>query len=385
LPAAPVAPATGTGFLAGTTLNFGFDGYYAYNFNDPIGRVNLLRAYDVSSNSFSLNQASIILENAPDPAKGKRYGARLDLQFGQATETLSGNAANELRPEIYRNIFQAYGTYVFPVAQGWTVDFGKFASSLGLEGNYTKDQINYSRSLYFNFLPYYHMGVRSALKLNDTVTFNYWVTNGAESSEANNNYKDELFGFTVTPSKTIAWNVNYYLGQEHPDEVYYANGGAPPNSPLQQGSPFTPIVNPPKGKLDIFDSYATWTATSKLTLAMEMDYVVQRLQTNSSPQHVDGGAAYLRYQISPRLAFGGRAEYLSDRGGMFSGKTQAIKEATATLEYKLAEGFLLRNEWRSDFSNQRYFYTSAQNVLRRQQSTATIGLVWWFGQKQGAW
>ena len=30
-------------FLRGTTLNFGLDGYYGYNFNQPIGRVNLLR------------------------------------------------------------------------------------------------------------------------------------------------------------------------------------------------------------------------------------------------------------------------------------------------------------------------------------------------------
>ena len=41
------------------------DGYYGYNFNRPTGGINLLRAYDVSSNSFSLNQASIVIENAP--------------------------------------------------------------------------------------------------------------------------------------------------------------------------------------------------------------------------------------------------------------------------------------------------------------------------------
>ena len=74
--------------MAGTTINFLIDGYYAYNFNAPIGRVNRLRAYDVSSNSFSLNQAALVLENAPDPGHGKLWGARLDLQWGQATQTL---------------------------------------------------------------------------------------------------------------------------------------------------------------------------------------------------------------------------------------------------------------------------------------------------------
>jgi len=102
-------------FLKGNTLNFTFDGYYAYNFSHPYGRVNFLRAYDVLSNAISLNQADLIFEHAPDAAAGKRFGMRLDLQFGQATETLQGNPANEPRPEIYRNIFQAYGTYVAPV------------------------------------------------------------------------------------------------------------------------------------------------------------------------------------------------------------------------------------------------------------------------------
>ena len=136
----------GSDLLRGTTVNFLLDGYYGYNFNNPIGRVNLLRAYDVSSNSFSLNQADVVLENAADPGHGKRFGLRLDLQFGQATETLQGNAANELRPNVWRNLFQAYGTYVIPVRSGLTVDFGKWASSLGIEGNYTKDQMNYPRS-----------------------------------------------------------------------------------------------------------------------------------------------------------------------------------------------------------------------------------------------
>ena len=90
--------------------------------------------YDVSSNSFSLNQADLIIERAADLQAGQRIGMRLDLQYGQATQTLQGNPTNELRPQVYRNIFQAYGTYVFPLAAGLTVDFGKWASSLGDRG-----------------------------------------------------------------------------------------------------------------------------------------------------------------------------------------------------------------------------------------------------------
>jgi hypothetical protein len=133
----PGASRSGASLLGDTTVNFLFDGYYAFNFNNPIGRVNLLRAYDVSSNAFSLNQADVVFENAADPEHGKRFGLRLDLQYGQATATLQGNASNEPHPDVYRAVFQAYGTYVAPVGSGLTVDFGKWASSLGLEGNYT--------------------------------------------------------------------------------------------------------------------------------------------------------------------------------------------------------------------------------------------------------
>lgn len=375
-------------FLHDTTINIGLDGYYEYNFNAPVGRVNLLRAYDVLSNSFSLNQASMIFDHPADVAEGRRLGGRLDLQFGQATDTLQGNPLNEPRPDIYRNIFQAYGTYIVPVGRGLNVDFGKWASSIGIEGNYTKDQINYSRSFWFDYLPFYHMGVRVTYPVNDRLALNYWIVNGTNQVEPTNGFKDELFGWTATPSKKLSWTMNYYLGQDHPDRV-----SVPPTSPIpvQPGLSFAAIVPAPNGLLHIFDSYVSWQATPKLSLAVEGDYVIQRLWRNSAPgessapSHVDGGAAYLKYQLNPKFTLAGRAEYMSDRGGLFSGLTQALKETTATFDYNVADGFLMRYEWRRDFSNQPSFLTSTQGVLSKEQNTATLGLVWWWGRKQGAW
>ena len=380
-----VASPAPTDFLHGTTVNLLFDGYYGYNFNDPIGRVNLLRAFDVSSNAFSLNQADLVLENAPDPANGKRFGMRLDFQYGQATATLQGNGVNEPRPGIYRNIFQAYGTYVVPIGKGLTVDFGKFASSLGFEGNYTKDQLNYSRSLWFDFLPFYHMGIRANYAFNDKFAVNYWMVNGTQQTEPFNGFKDQFIGFTIQPKKTITWNVNYYLGQEHPDVIFYPNGGAPAGLPTEQGVPFQPLTNQPAGKLHIFDSYVTWQTTPKLTVAAEADYVIQRNYSYSAPAHTDGFTLYTQYQFTPKFAISGRTEYLSDRGGLFTGVTQAVKEATVTTKYNVASNLLLMGEWRRDFSNQPYFYTNTEGNLKNNQNTAMLGLVWWIGGKQGAW
>jgi hypothetical protein len=377
-------------YLHGATLNFAVDEYYEYNFNDPVGRVNALRAYDVLSNNISLNQADLVFERAPDVDAGRPFGLRLDLQYGQATDTLQGNPANEPRPAIYQNIFQAYGTYVVPIGGGLTVDVGKFGSSIGIEGNYTKDQMNYSRSYWFDYLPFYHMGVRAAYKVNDKLTLNYWLVNGTNQAEATNGYKDELFGFTATPNKNITWNVNYYIGQEHPDRVVVSSSGP---IPVQPGLTFQAITPAPNGKLHIFDSYVSWQAKPKLTFALEGDYVIERewqntntaLGQSSAPSHVIGGAGYAKYQFTPRIAVAGRAEYLSDRGGLFSGITQALKETTVSFDYKLSDGFLMRYEWRRDFSNQPSFFTDKNGVLSKEQQTLGVGIVWWVGRKEGAW
>jgi TolA-binding protein len=380
-------------FWRDTTINLTVDGYYAYNFNHPRGGINLLRAYDVLSNSFSLNQAAVIFERAPNVEAGRRFGARLDLQFGQATETLQGSAVNELRPQVYRHIWQAYGTYVAPVGKGLTVDFGKFASSLGYETNYTKDNFNYSRSFFFLFLPFYHLGFRAKYPVNDQLTLLYHLVNGAQQSEDFNGFKSQHVGVVVKPSKRFSTQINYYFGREQRVRTSILNPTFP-ILPTQPGlSPFEirPVRN---GRLNILDAYATFNVTDKLTFALEGDYVINRVFDFSPPTLVTGGVAYARYQFTPHFAMAGRFEYLSDRDGLFSGVFQALKEHTLTAEYKFGEGFLLRGEYRRDWSNIPFFLTdrfdlfnptNRPGVFKKEQNTATLGLVWWWGRKKDPW
>ena len=376
------ADATTLGFFRGTTLSFGFDGYYGYNFNQPIGRVNLLRAYDVTSNSFSINQASIIVEHLPTTEQ--RFGGRVDLQFGQATETLQGSPANEQRPQVYRNLFQAYGSYLAPVGSGLQIDFGKFASSLGNEGNYTKDQITYSRAYSFNYLPFYHMGARAVYTFTPKFNVTYWLVNGAQQTEDFNGFKSQGFLFNLKPASTLSWNVNYYFGQEGRDVAPTLNPGLP-LSPTQPGLPTTNISPAPNGREHIFDTYATWNATKQLTLVGEADFVLNRTVSRSQPGRVALGSLMGRYALPHGWNVGGRFEYLDDRGGLFSGSTQALKEVTVVADHTFAPGFLARAEYRRDFSNQRFFLSDQAAVLKHAQSTATLGLVYWWGTKQGSW
>lgn len=396
-PAAPVASAQAApspapdapgpqSFGSGATLNVLLDGYYEYNFNQPAGRVSLLRPFDPASNSFTLNQAAVVLERAPDVAQGRRFGARLDLLFGQTTESLSGNPANELRRPPYRNIAQAYGTYIFPVGSGLTVDFGRFMSSLGIEGTYAKDQINYTRSLLFSALPFYHMGFRSAYKLNDKLTATWLLVNGINQMEDFNGFKSNHFMLSAALTKNLSWTANYYIGEESRDLVQSAAvSNLPPPLPTQPGLSIQPLTPRPDGRTHIGDTYFTWNATPKLSLVGEGDYIVSRLYSNSYPAHVAGGAGYVKYQFEPAFSLAGRFEYVSDRGGYFSGATQALKEATITATYQPADGFQMRWEFRRDYSNRPFFLTHTPGLLKRDQNTALLGVLWWFGGKQGSW
>jgi Putative beta-barrel porin-2, OmpL-like. bbp2 len=371
-------------FSDGTTLNFNLDGYYGYNFNHPVGRVNLLRANDPLSNSFNLNQAVAVIERAPDIRVNRRMGYRLDLMFGQQTETLQGSTANELRPHVYRHVLQGYGSYLVPLGRGLQVDFGKFASSLGIEGTYTKDQLNYSRSYYYNYLPFYHMGLRATYNFSDKLSLQYWLVNGANATEDFNGFKSQAAIVTLRPNKNISWNINYYEGQEQRDIVPLYNPGIP-TLPTQPGLSIQPVDTPHDGREHIIDSYATFNLGEKWSATLEGDYVINRVASNSAPARVYGGAGYLHRQLTSALALNGRFEYLSDRGGLFSGVSQALKEVTATAVYQVVDGFQTRLEYRRDFSNQPFFLTNNPLDRKHSQDTATIGLLWWFGGKQGNW
>ena len=355
--AAPASP------LSMIQLGVTFDGFYQYNWNQPYDRINLLRAYDTRANTFGIQQVAIVIEAAPDVAAGRRFGARVDLQFGQATETVQGSAANEPRPDVYRNIWQAYGTYIFDVGHGLTMDFGKFASNLGYETNYAKDNNQFSRAYLFNFLPYYHSGLRLSLPVNDKFTVMYMLTNGIQQTEDFNDFKSNHFTAIVKPTGTIAWTTSYYFGQEQPD------AGQPTG---------------PDGFFKVFDTYVTWAATSAVSLGADVNYVTNQVNKGDDTLSLQGLGAYARYQLSAPAGLSIRYERLDDEG-LFGGIAQVLQEVTFTAEYKPADGFALRGEVRRDWSNQSFFTGPTPGDLRRQQNTALVGLVWWFGNKTGTW
>ena len=363
--AAAPAPAQPAATSFWDTLKFGatLEGYYQYNWNRPPDRSMALRAYDTRSNTFSIQQTALVFDVPPAPDEGRRYTMRVDLQFGQATETVQGGAANEPRPDVYRHVWQAYGGYVFPVGRGLRVDLGKFGSTLGFETNYAKDNQAFSRAYLFNFLPFYHNGLRTSLPVNDKLTLTYMLTNGIQQTEDFNDYKSNHLMAVVTPTSKVSWTINYYFGQEQGD------GGEPDG---------------PDGFFRVFDTYVAYAPTSKVSLALDVNYVTNEVNSGDPSLSLQGIGAYARYQATPRTAFGVRVERLDDEG-LFGGIDQVLNEVTLTAEVKPADAFILRAEYRRDGSSERFFPGPSAGDLRDHQNTFLVGMIWFVGNKTGAW
>ena len=199
--------------------------------------------------------------------------------------------------------------------------------------------------------------------MHDRVTLMYMLTNGIQQTEEFNDFKSSHIVAVVIPATGVSWTVNYYVGQEQPD------GGVPGG---------------PDGYFRVFDSYVNWAATPALTLALDVNHVTNEVNAQDDAMSLTGLGAYVRYQVARPSALAVRYEHLDDEG-LFGGVDQRLQEITMTYEHRLADGFLVRGEYRRDWSNQPYFTSSVPGDPRRAQNTLTAGLVWWFGNKSGSW
>jgi hypothetical protein len=68
------------------------------------------------------------------------------------------------------------------------------------------------------------------------------------------------------------------------------------------------------------------------------------------------------------------------RSALFSRTNQALKEFLS--DRQVAPGFLVRAEYRRDFYESSFFLADTPDALSHSQTTATLGLMSWWGSKQ---
>ena len=135
----------------------------------------------------------------------------------------------------------------------------------------------------------------------------------------------------------------------------------------------------------VFDTYVTYAPTDKASLGLDVNRTTNQVRSGDATSALIGTGVYARYQVARENALALRYEHLND-DGLFGGVAQRLQELTATIEHKVGDGFLVRGEFRRDWSNTGFFPGRATtDSLKTGQNTALVGLVWWVGGKQGAW
>ena len=354
------------------------DGYYGYNFNKPFNRRNQLRNFDFKNNEFGLNLAEVVVEKKPD--EDSRFGFRLDLDYGPATDWV--HSVEPGGAEVYKNVQQAYGSYLAPVGKGLQIDGGKFVTWNGAEVIETKDNWNYTRGLLFAWaIPYYHTGVRATYNISNKVTLMGAIVNGWNNVEDNNGGKTAGISLTIKPTSKLTIIQNYTGGPEESDAV-----------PV-------PLSLTNKHFLrHLSDTVVIYNANTKVFLMANYDYAIERQRAVGNKVHWQGLATYLHFMPNEKWSFTPRFEWFQDHDGFATcsedplarcSSAKTFKEITLTGEYKFAKNVIGRLEFRNDWADTPFFRKSTQlpvlnpaSVLSKNQATVTAGVVFTFSTRE---
>lgn len=338
-------------FFRKTTIEGFTDLYFSYNFNRPAGRSNSLRSFDTRDRRYSFNVAQIGFEKKS--TVDSRIGFQLDLFYGPATDVLNSSEPGNIR--FYKNVHQAYVSYLAPVGAGLQLDAGKFIPWAGAEYDAAKDNWNYSRSLLYTLSqPSFHTGVRATYAFNDKVSLLGAVVNGWSNVEENNRGKTYGLALTLTPVSKLSLTQSYTVGPEEPNDSRHMR--------------------------HLLDTIFSYDFNDRLSLMGNYDYGLERLADGGNARW-QGFASYLRYALTKHIAFSPRFEVYYDYDGFTSDTVQNLKEITLTGEYKFNKHLLTRLEYRRDWSNQPVFERADPTDFARTQATVIGGMIWSFSTR----
>jgi hypothetical protein len=361
-------PAVAT-LLGPVTLSGFVDTYYGYNSNQPIGRTNGLRNFDINSAQFGLNMLELVADKAPDPA-ASHVGFHVALGFGQAmnlvnsTEVGSPNAPGS--PVGTVGVVSNFDQYLkegyleFLAGKKLQINVGKFVTPAGAEVIESKDNWNYSRGLLFAWaIPYFHFGVNAKYTFSPKFAVTGYLTNGWNNSVDNNSGKTGGFSAAWTPNAKWSLIENYLTGPEHTND----------NSNFR----------------NLSDTVISYTPNAKLSLMANYDYGSDTIVDTTvlpfavGPKvHWDGIAGYIKYAPNANWYIATRGEYFQDHDGFSTGTAQNVGEFTLTLQRILAGKIMSRLEYRYDSSDKGVFPYHNSLTGVGDQNTVTVGLIYAF-------
>jgi hypothetical protein len=169
------------------------DTYYQINLNGISGST-AGRVFDNRQNEFSFSGAKVAISSMDEATK---TGGQLDLLYGPVANAAVGNAVE-----------QAFVTFPLgPIA----VKLGKMVTHLGYEVIETPANLNYSRPLLFNQVPFYHVGVMANYSPLEGLGLMAGAMNSNSSEVANDEAKDIAAQITFSKISGLSLIGNYYL------------------------------------------------------------------------------------------------------------------------------------------------------------------------------
>jgi hypothetical protein len=323
------------------------DVYYGWHFNKTDA---VVRNFDVNHDTFSISLVEVALEKKSSTAS--RVGFRADLDFGPTADTVASlEPTGGTGEEIFKHLQQGYlGVLAGSKLQ---IDFGKFVTPHGAEVIESKDNWNYSRSLLFALaIPYYHVGFRASLPVNDKLSLSGFAVNGWNNATENNSGKTFGLQASVKPTSKLTWVGGYMAGPEQAND----------NDDIRH----------------LFDTTLTLTATPKLSLMANYDHGSDTVAgTGVSWQ---GVALYAKYDVTGYWTVAPRYEWVDDKDAFMTGTRQTLQELTLTSELKIAKSLITRLEYRRDYSDAAFFPTDT-GTKKTSQTTLTVGVLYAFGGK----
>ena len=363
----PDAPVAQTPVAEPSPLAWQYGGFvdvaYLRDFNDPSNHLFRSRGTAFHVNEWDVNMAGAYVKKKT--SEQSRWGTELLVQGGKDEEVFgfSATAPNLAGADWMGHLGLANVSYLAPVGTGLTLQGGIFASFIGYDSLYAKDNFNYTRPWGADFTPYLMTGVNASYPVTDKATATVFVVNGywhladannVPSSGAQLAYKASP---RVTVKETVLWG------------------------PHQSNT-----------------SLKFWRFLSDTTVEHKGDRVVGAFEYTFSTEGVDAPGNPRAWWVSAQLpvrwtvhgpwSLSVRPEVAWDTKGRWTTYEQSVKAITTTLEYRMPYRWantILRLEHRFDDSRGKDggFFTDGEVSpgvvgLKPTQQLLVFGLIFTF-------
>ncbi|MGH8521951.1 MAG: outer membrane beta-barrel protein, partial [Gammaproteobacteria bacterium] len=326
------------------------------------------RTFDIHHNSFNLSLAELEIEKVPEFGG---VGFKFDMAFGETQDiiidTIKGAvgpaAASDSVTDFDKTFQHASVSYLAPLGRGLRVDAGKFVTHIGGETIETVKNWNYSHSFFYSYgIPFQDTGVHVSYPWTDTFYTDFYVLNGWNVTDDNN--EDKTFGPAIgwIPMPGLAIYANYLGGPEQTDN----------DADWRHLVDTQVFVGPFDGWNFLVNFDYGWDENERTAAA------------GLGPKDAEwwGLAGYARYKVTDWFEPSLRVEYYSDNDGFTTFVPQDLWGVTLSLNTRIGLGkgtaILLRPEVRYDRSDAAFFTDDRNFRTKEHQWTLGVGAAFFF-------